>query len=171
MRKAVREKTLTSPSESLPYPSNGCYSGFSLVELLVALALVIGALAIAPTFFAKGISSTEFKSSVRRLAAGLRETRSEAVAHNQPRLFLLDVEERHFAIGQGAQGRPLPKALDLKLRTAESEQLSEFLGGIRFFPDGSSTGGEITVSNDTRSLRVTVDWITGRIAVVEAEAE
>ncbi len=167
----MREKTLTSSSESLPDTGNRCYSGFSLVELLVALTLVIGALAIAPTFFAKGISSTELKSSVRRLAAGLRETRSEAVARNRPRVFMLDVDERHFAIGQGAQSNPLPKALDLKLKTAESEQLSETLGGIRFFPDGSSTGGEITVSNDTRSLRVTVNWMTGRIVVVEAEAE
>ena len=73
---------------------------------------MIGALAITPTFFAKGISTSEFKSSVRQLAAGLRETRSQAISRNQPKVFLLDVEERHFAMGQGAQINPLPKALN-----------------------------------------------------------
>jgi len=143
--------------------------GFSLIELLVAMTLILGVLAVAPAYFSKGISGAEFKTSVRQLAAGLRQTRSDAVARNQPRVFQIDVEQRYFSIGPGAKHRPLPGALDLALKTAESEQISDTLGGIRFFPDGSSTGGEIIVSDAAQSLRVTVDWVTGRIDVVEAK--
>ncbi|MCK7491838.1 MAG: hypothetical protein MZW92_09370 [Comamonadaceae bacterium] len=44
-------------------------------------------------------------------------------------------------------------------------------GNIRFFPDGSSTGGAITVSGPKLAYRVNVDWLTGAIAIVEQDAQ
>ena len=36
---------------------------------------------------------------------------------------------------------------------------------IRFFPDGSSTGGHISLIEGKTEYRVNVDWLTGRIAI------
>ena len=38
-------------------------------------------------------------------------------------------------------------------------------GRIRFFPDGSSTGGRVTLTSDERLYHVDVDWLTGQVRV------
>ena len=48
---------------------------------------------------------------------------------------------------------------------------SEARGAIRFFPDGSSTGGRITLSTDRLAYLVDVDWLTGKIHLLEADPE
>ncbi len=40
-------------------------------------------------------------------------------------------------------------------------------GAIRFYPDGSSTGGRITVASGERKFLVDVDWLTGRVSIKE----
>jgi general secretion pathway protein H len=45
------------------------------------------------------------------------------------------------------------------------------LGGIRFFPDGSSTGGEIIASNQSDKLKIAVNWISGKVAIFDLEVE
>ena len=64
----------------------------------------------------------------------------------------------------------LPESLALRLYSAQSELSSQTTGSIRFFPDGSSTGGAITVSGPKLAYRVNVDWLTGAVAIVEQDA-
>ena len=61
----------------------------------------------------------------------------------------------------------LPARLDLKLYTAQSEIVDDRRGAIRFYPDGSSTGGRVTVASGERKLLVDVDWLTGRVTIKE----
>jgi hypothetical protein len=39
------------------------------------------------------------------------------------------------------------------------------VGVIRFFGDGSSTGGSVTILQGERRSDVTVDWLTGRVSL------
>ncbi len=39
---------------------------------------------------------------------------------------------------------------------------------IRFDPDGSSTGGRIDLVEGKRKLEIGVDWLTGRVRVIDA---
>ena len=38
---------------------------------------------------------------------------------------------------------------------------------VRFFADGSSTGGRVTLMVGERSYAVDVDWLTGRVRVLQ----
>jgi general secretion pathway protein H len=84
--------------------------------------------------------------------------------------LLLDLAGRRFAVSGDAREVALPNSVELRLYTAQSEVLDREKGYIRFFPDGSSTGGAITVSGPKLAYRVNVDWLTGAIAIVEQEA-
>jgi len=59
----------------------------------------------------------------------------------------------------------LPSRLDLSLFTAQSELVRDQTGSIRFFPDGSSTGGRVTLAAGDSKLAVDVDWVTGRVTL------
>ena len=39
------------------------------------------------------------------------------------------------------------------------------VGGVRFYPDGSSTGGRVLISRGGHGYQVGVTWLTGRIAI------
>jgi general secretion pathway protein H len=140
--------------------------GFTLLEVIAVL--VIGAIAYAILLGVpmRGASVADLKAASRTLAAGLRQAQSMALATRRDATLTLDLEAREFEVsGADAGARSLPKGIELKLYTAQQEVASESKGSIRFYPDGSSTGGRITVASGERKFLVDVDWLTGRVSI------
>ena len=149
----------------------GGQRGFTLLEILVALVIGVLLIALVPPLLSGLGGATEVRSAARQLAAGLRSARNEAVTRQQEATLTLDLAQHRFAVSGDPREIALPEGIALKLDTAQSELLDRTTGGIRFFPDGSSTGGAITVSGPKLAFRVNVDWLTGAIAIVEQEAQ
>jgi len=139
--------------------------GFTLLELMVVL--VIGAimytLVLGVPF--RGPSTADLKAAARTLASGLRQAQSTAMATRRDATLTLDLDAREFQVSGTEGTRALPSQLELKLYTAQTEAVSERKGSIRFYPDGSSTGGRITVASGERQFLVDVDWLTGRVSI------
>jgi len=120
----------------------------------------------APKIFS-GVSGTELKASARQLAAGLRKARSEAIARRRETVMLVDVEGRNFQLGSDPRVYRLPKSVAVQLFTAQSELVSGNAGAVRFFPDGGSTGGRITVTSRDRKYEVDINWLTGQVVILD----
>lgn len=143
----------------------GHRQGFTLLELLVVLALATVLIGLVPPLISAAIPGVELKSSARRVAAGLRLAREEAIRTGRDTSFTIDLDERSFQVeGQGRRAS-LPKGLDLKLEVATAELESPQRGSIRFFADGASTGGRIILAHDGQGWQVGAQWLTGRIQV------
>jgi general secretion pathway protein H len=140
------------------------HRGFTLLELMAALAIGAVAYTLILGVPFRGASTADLKAAARSLASGLRQAQMTAMATRKDALLTVDVEARAYQVA-GTEPRQLPKEIDLKLFTAQSEALSESRGSIRFYPDGSSTGGRITVAAGERRFLVDVDWLTGRVKV------
>jgi general secretion pathway protein H len=141
--------------------------GVTLIELLVVLMILgIVAALVLPTF-GGGVSTSELRASARRLAAGLRLARSEAVSQHRETFLTLDLEGRRFRVDRDPKEYKLPPRLEMKLFTAQRDIVDAKTGAIRFFPDGGSNGGRITVAAGERKFDVDVDWLTGRVAILE----
>lgn len=139
--------------------------GFTLVEIIVVLAIGVSALALVAGMVFRGPSTSDLKSAARTLASGLRQAQSIAMATRRDASLTVDLETREYFLPNDARAHKLPDGLELKLFTAQSEAVSEKRGGIRFYPDGSSTGGRITVQAGERRFLVDVDWLTGRVTI------
>jgi general secretion pathway protein H len=139
--------------------------GFTLIELLAVL--VIGALIYAVFLGVpmRGSSIADLKAAARTVAAGLRHAQSTAMATRRDALLTIDLEAREFQVTGIEAARNLPKDLEISLYTAQQEVSSEKKGAIRFYPDGSSTGGRITLAAGERKYLVDVDWLTGRVSI------
>ena len=145
-------------------------TGFTLIELLAVLfILALTAAVVVPSL--GGGDVVELKSAARSLASGLRHTRNQALNDNRAATLDLDVVKHEFQLPGERRVRKLPERIDIVLFTARSEQQNEQRGAIRFFPDGSSTGGRITLSTDSMRYLVNVDWLTGRVRVIESVVE
>lgn len=147
--------------------ARNCCTGFTLVELLVVLILASLILATVPPLLSTGVSSAKVSGAARQLAVGLRYTRSQAILTRQETEMVVDVEQRSFRIPGKAQEFRLADDITITLVTARSEVVTEEQGMIRFFPDGSSTGGRITVSNGKYEYIVDVDWLSGQVTFID----
>ena len=141
--------------------------GITLLALLVVLTLMGFIVAIALPTFGGGVSTAGLKSAAREVAAGLRYARGQAIAQRTEALLVLDVDARTFTLPPDTHLHRLPERLELKLYTAQRDLVSDKVGAIRFFPDGGSTGGRVTLASGERKLEVDVDWLTGRVAILD----
>ena len=141
--------------------------GVTLLELLIVLSIMAILAAIVVPIFGGGVSSGELKGATRELAAGLRLARSEALATRKETRVMLDLEARTFQVERDARTHTLPRQIELKLFTAQSDIVNEKTGAIRFFPDGGSNGGRVTLTAGERKFNVDVDWLTGRVAILD----
>jgi general secretion pathway protein H len=140
--------------------------GFTLIEMLVVIAIIalIGAFVLPQ--FSGAQAKADMSSAARRLAAGLRTTRSLAMAHGRSEAFTVDVAHGLYRAGAGA-AQAIDKHVGVTLVTASQETIDAAEGNIRFYADGSSTGGGIGLRAGTRSTLVLVDWLTGRVSIEE----
>ena len=145
--------------------------GFTLLELLVVLAIAALILMATPPLISSAIPGVELKSSARRVTAGLRLAREEAIHQGHDIAFTLDLEARTFKVdGRFREGK-LAEGLELKLEAAEKEMSSDSMGGIRFYPDGSSTGGRVILTRENKGYQVGVQWLTGRVIMATWEED
>lgn len=135
----------------------------------MVLALASLLIAIVPPLISSAFPGVELKAAARRVASGLRLAREEAIRSGRDAAFVIDVEERVFEVDGGYRRSKLPDDLEVKLEAAESEMLNDHAGGVRFYPDGSSTGGRIVLAYSDRGYQIGVQWLTGRIELAPWE--
>lgn len=140
--------------------------GFTLIEVVVTLAILGFALLLIVGYKSNWSGGLGVQGTAAELAAGLRLARSEAIGSNRPVRFALDVVGHRYRVGDEVP-RPLPPDLSIQLLTLAGERQAATVSAIRFNPDGSSTGGRITLAGAHRQVAVGVDWLTGRVSIAD----
>ena len=152
-----------------PHPQCRARSGgFTLIEIVAVMLLIALVIGIASFTLSGSINSAKVRAAGRDLVAAMRYTRGQAIVSGEEQVLEIDVEERTYQAPKRAVVE-LPGKMDLRLVTAESEQTGETSGAIRFYPDGSSTGGRVRLIAGEREWNVEVAWLTGEIRLSEVE--
>ena len=141
-------------------------AGFTLFELLIVLVILGLTVAVAVPLFARALPGLELTASARTVASTLREARSLAIANNREVAVAVDIERRSIDLA-GLRTEFLDEGISLRLFTAAEELIDRGAGRIRFYPDGTSTGGRVRLIGDGRRYDVDIDWITGAVSVKE----
>ncbi len=142
-------------------------AGFTLIEMVVVLA-ILGVMLLLIAGRGPPVShGLTARAAAGELAASLREARSRAILENRPVSLIVDLAKRHYRIGDRPPAE-LPPDLAVALFTVRSETRNATEAGIRFEPDGSSTGGRIELGDGSGRLQIGVDWLTGGVSVADA---
>ena len=134
--------------------------------MIVVVAVLGMALGLVVTRGPMRSQTLEMQAAVNQVAQGLRVARSRAIATNTPVRFAVDVPLHSFRIDSE---RPiaLPSSVSIAMTAVSDETLGSRLAAIRFNADGSATGGRIDLTDGQRVAQIGVDWLTGRVSVLQ----
>jgi general secretion pathway protein H len=137
--------------------------------LLVVVGLVAAALLIGASAMRAGLPGMQLRGAARELAAQLRYTRAQAIVTGKAQTFTLDARTREWQ-APGRRHGQLPRQISIVATGARVEQIAPDQVTIRFFPEGAATGGRIVLSRDTAAWQLDVEWLTGEVKLVRAQA-
>ena len=153
---------------------NRSSSGFSLLEMLLVMALVAAASLLAVSAFGGGTQGMKLRAGAKDLAAQMRFARAVAISSGQAQDVLIDPQARRW---EGAKGRSgnLPEGGEIVFTGArasmfEGGRSEDGKGAIRFFPDGAATGGRVRMLANGGGWDVDVGWLTGEVRVSRVQA-
>ena len=150
------------------YKQLGQNRGFTLVELMLVMVIIALIMGLVGTSMSRSVSAAEARAASRKLVGSLRYTRARAIIDKQEQVFQVDTENRSYQ-APGRKKIELPEGVEVTITTARSEITAEDIAGIRFFPDGGSTGGHIELMVKGREYRVNVAWLTGETSLERTE--
>jgi general secretion pathway protein H len=135
--------------------------GFVLLELILALTIVSLLAALALPFARPFDGTARLRLKAQEIAVLLRRDRDAALRGQRPVSAQVDLARRSVRSGAANGEVAVPEAYALRASAAA-------LQGIRFAPDGRTSGGEIFLSSLTGGglVAVRVDDLTGAVTVL-----
>jgi general secretion pathway protein H len=159
---AARTLTVISPAGSDS-------RGFSLFELVLVLLLLGVSMAIVLPNIEKGLQDREVRGAALGLAATARDLRSRALLGGVPQQLVLNLVENSY---RAAPSVVIHLPAEVKFVSIDGgENLDQDQKRFYFFPNGSSMGGTIVLTDSAKSISylIRLEALTGRVAVTHGD--
>ncbi|WP_432743011.1 GspH/FimT family protein [Methylobacter sp. G7] len=137
--------------------------GFTLLELVVVLFVVVLGFSVIGLNLSSGSDSTEIRAAARDMVSALRYARGQALMTREETTVAMDLSNKNYTVSGKSKLYKIPETIDITVVTGQAELSGEGSASIRFFADGSSTGGRITLERGQTSWKIDINWLTGQI--------
>lgn len=136
-------------------------SGFTLLELLVTLTIASLLLTVVGPRLVETVAHARLQASATQIFVALKEVRAAAMKSAMPASLTIEGSRKGYSAAGRLIALPADQTLSLEPynRPVGAEQSS-----LQFLPDGTSSGGIITIARGDDHVRVAVDWLTGRVS-------
>ena len=141
--------------------------GFTLIELTLVLFIVVLGMGVIGSNIASGSKSSQLQAATRDLMSALRYARGQALIAQQEIAVAINLADNSYRISNRDKNYRLPSDIDLTLVIAQDEFKDDEIGQIRFYADGSSSGGRITLEWGDLLRRIDVNWLSGKVAFAD----
>ena len=139
--------------------------GFTLIEILMTLVIAVAITAISATAYNRLSASAALKATSQDILVTLRRARISAIAKSEEVAFSLDHDKRIYWVVGSKRQRLVDSSLNMQMFSAKGLSNNKNISQIRFAPDGSSSGGEIKISNGKKVYSIVVEWLSGKVEI------
>lgn len=141
----------------------------SMVELLVVLVIVSLAYTLILPSMRNPTQSVSLRAITQNISSHLAASRSRSIATGRPLGVTFDISNHLYRLEMDGRSFVLPRELRLAVTSARSlSREGPGTARILFYPDGSSSGGNIRLEQNGRAIDLGVEWLTGQVQVVQA---
>lgn len=151
-------------------PERGSCAGFTLIEIVCALAIIALVAALILPAFPTRASRARVQAYAIETAALLIADRAAAARRGSPVLTQLDGKARTIASGADATVVSIPKDVGFDAVLADTCAGRRPGRAIVFFANGMSCGGAIFIGRDNQAFEIRVNWLTGAVDVAPARS-
>jgi len=137
--------------------------GYTLLELLVVLAVAGFIMASVASYSTQSMPGTKLKGAAQQLEDGLRRAQARSIADGIPVTVTFVQNANAYVVEPGGDTTTLPPGTSISFTPFSF--LPNPLPGVRFYPDGSASGGDIAFVAPGRSYHLVVDWLTSRVTL------
>lgn len=148
----------------------GSDRGFALYELILALAILGLVAALVVPRLSRTPGPVEIRVAAEEIAGLLRGDRNMALRLQRPVMSYVDVENGVVRAGATGEVVEIPRGVKVEF-VQSSRVLAAGASGIEFRPNGQSSGGVVTLTRETFSYRISVNWLTAGVRVTRNRAE
>ena len=145
-------------------------AGFTLIEAIAVMAIVAILAALVLPMRPQGTTRPELEAYALRIAALLKADRAAALKTRTRVETALDRGTREIVSGVGAGDVRLPEDVAFDAIVAETCDGRVNGSAIDFLPSGMSCGGSIALARPGAAYHVRVNWLTGDVDIVAADA-
>jgi general secretion pathway protein H len=146
-----------------PRKVNPSERGFTIIEMMIVLAIVAMAMTVAPAIVS-GLAGGRLRAASDELIAQLRDARGQAIRRNAPAELVFDLGKRSYSAPGDAGLHVLPAIVDaVDVTPAVLVQQPGRIARIRFLADGSADAARISLRHGTSANVIAIDWLTGRV--------
>jgi general secretion pathway protein H len=138
-------------------------SGFTLLELMVVLFIMMLGFSALAISISSGNDTAKLNATARDIVSALRYARGQALTTRQQTTVAFDLDNNSYTLSTRNQVYTIANDIALTIVTAQSELTGQAQGNIRFFSDGSCTGGRITLERGGATRQIDLNWLTGQI--------
>ena len=144
--------------------NNQRHRGFTLLELLLVLVIASALAGLMVPQFEKILTSVRFDQKSRALQNLLLQ--SGLKAQREGRTIQLDIDTNGIREGENLLLN-LQADTELVMLDKWNQQLDG--GLLRFYSDGSTSGGQLLLKQQQRQHRFRINWLTGVISHERAQ--
>lgn len=139
-------------------------AGFTLMEVLAVMLIIAMTAAAIATLYRSPSGSQQIKTAALLAASRLRDLRANAMTSGSERVATIHVDARAMEFSDGSAPISFSRAMKMDVTAADGEIRSPTVTGVRFYPNGSSTGATINLEMEGRGYEIRVNWLTGRVS-------
>ena len=136
-------------------------SGFTIVELLIAITIVGVVMAASVPASIRFYESIQYRQAIRGVITTLSSARYKAVNSGSTQDVSINPDTNTVRLNE--RTTQLPLSFNIVVRAAR-ELNRDGEGVFRFYPEGGSSGGDVEIARPNGSgVKITVDWLVGRV--------
>ena len=133
-----------------------------MLELLAALAIAGMVLAVSVPASIKMYESMQYRKAVRDVIGIFSSARHTAIQTGVSQNVEVYPDKKELHLNNTIKS--LPKGVKLSVESSR-ELNQENVGVIRFYPEGGTSGGAVEIESASgRGVKVSVDWLLGRVS-------
>lgn len=141
--------------------------GFTLIELTVVLLIVVLGFSVIGINISSGNQSSQLKAVTRDLASALRYARGQALISHDEITVAINLAENTYQISSREKRYHFSDEIEVTLIIAQDEFKDDEVGQLRFYADGSSSGGRITLEWGDLINKIDVNWLSGKVEITD----